>query len=60
MFPDKDDAEDKGVKLVGEAEAAMHDVHDMDTDTIDLSKRVGMLNEDQRRIFDQVSDHLNH
>ena len=60
VSPDKDDAEDEGVKLVGEAEAAMHDVHDMDSDDIDLSERVGMLNEDQRRIFDQVSDHLNH
>ena len=60
VSPDKDDAEDEGVKLVGEAEAAMHDVHDMDTDTIDISERVGMLNEDQRRIFDQVFDHLDH
>ena len=58
---DKDEVvEDEGVKLVGEAEAAMHDVHDMDYDTIDLSERIAMLNEDQRRIFEQVSDHLNH
>ena len=46
VFPDKDDAEDEGVKLIGKAEAAMHDVHDMDSDNIDLSERVGMLNED--------------
>ena len=38
VSPDKDDAEDEGVNLVGEAEAATHDVHDMDTDTIDLSE----------------------
>ena len=52
--------EEEGVKLAGEAEAAMNDVHDMDYDTIGLSERIAMLNEDQRRIFDQVSDHLNH
>ena len=39
---------------------AMHDVHDMDYDTIGLSERIDMLNEDQRRIFDQVADHLKH
>ena len=52
--------EEEGVKLAGEAEAAMNDVHDMDYDTIGLSELIAMLNEDQRRIFDQVSDHLNH
>ena len=52
--------EEEGVKLAGEAEAAMNDVHDMDYDTIGLSERIAMLNEDQRRIFDKVSDHLNH
>ena len=52
--------EDEGIKIIGEAEAAMHDVHDMDYDTIDLSERIGMLNEDQRRIFEQVIDHLHH
>ena len=60
VSPDKKDAEDEGVKLVGEAEAAMHNVHDMDSDNIYLSEHIGMLNVDQRRIFDQVSDHLNH
>ena len=58
---DKDTAvEEEGIKLIGEAEAAMHDVHDMDYDTIGLSERIDMLNEDQRRIFDQVADHLKH
>ena len=46
--------------MVGEAEAAIHDVHNMDYDTIGLSERIDMLNEDHRRIFEQVSDHLNH
>ena len=49
--------EDEGIKIIGEAEAAMHDVYNMDYDTIDLSD---MLNEDQRRIFEQVVDHLHH
>ena len=59
--PDKDTAvEEEGIKLVSEAEAAMHDVHDMDYDTIGLSERIDMLNEDQRRIFELVADHLKH
>ena len=58
---DKDAAvEEEGIKLVGEAEAAMHDVHDMNYDTIGLSERIDMLNEDQRRIFELVADHLKH
>ena len=53
---DKDPAvEEEGIKLVGEAEAAMHDVHDMDYNTIGLSECIDMLNEDQRRIFEQVA-----
>ena len=59
--PDKDTAvEEEGIKLVGEAEAAMHDVRDMDYDTIGLTERIDMLNEDQRRIFELVADHLKH
>ena len=38
----------------------MHDVHDMECDTIDLSEHICMLNEDQRKIFDRVTDHLLH
>ena len=58
---DKDAAvEEEGIKLVGEAEAAMHDVRDMNYDTIGLSERIDMLNEDQRRIFELVADHLKH
>ena len=61
VLADEDEAvEEEGIKLIGEAEAAMHDVHDMDYDTIGLSERISMLNEDQRRIFEQVSDNLEH
>jgi len=52
--------EEEGIKLVGEAEVAMHDVHDMECDNISLSECISMLNEDQKRIFNQVADHLNH
>ena len=61
MPADKDEVvEEEGVKLIGKVEAAMHDLHDMDYDTIGLSECIAMLNEDQRRIFEQVSSHLNH
>ena len=52
--------EEEGIKLVGEVEAAMHDVHDMDYDTVRLPERIRMLNDDQKRIFEQIVDHLNH
>ena len=53
VLADEDTAvEDEGIKIIGEAEAAMHDVHNMDYDTIDLLERIGILNEDQRRIFE--------
>ena len=51
-------AEEEGIKLAGEAEAAMLDVHDMDYDTIGLLEHIGMLNEDQRSVFEQVCGHL--
>ena len=52
MPEDENEAvEEEGVKLAGEAEAAMNDVHDMDYDTIGLLKQIAMLNEDQRRII---------
>ena len=39
MPADEDAAvEDEGIKIIGEAEAAIHDVHDIDYDTIDLSE----------------------
>ena len=61
-MPEDDDAttEEEGIKLVSEAAEAMHDVHDMDCDTIGLLECIGMLNEDQRWIFEQVANHLNH
>jgi len=59
--PDEEVAvEEEGIKLVGEAEVVMHDVHDMEFDNISLSECISMLNEDQKRIFNQVADHLNH
>ena len=59
MPADEDVAvEEESIKLIGEAEAAMHDVHDMECDTVGLSECIRMLNEDQRRIFDRVTDHL--
>ena len=48
------------IKLVGEAETAMHDVCDMNYHTIGLLECIDMLNEDQRRIFELVADHLKH
>ena len=58
--PESDNAiaEEEGIKLAAEAEAAMHDVHDMNYDTIGLLEHIGMLNEDQRRVFEQVCGHL--
>ena len=51
---------EEGVNLIGEAEAAMHDVHDVECNTIDLKECIGMLNKDQQGIFKQVTDHLTH
>jgi len=51
--------EEEGIKLVGEAEMAMYDVYDMGCDNISLSECISMLNEDQKRVFNQVADHLN-
>ena len=48
-----------GVKLIGEAESAMHDVHDIEInnpDTLLLQDRIDMLNEDQSRVFQQISN----
>ena len=52
--------EEEGIVLIGEAEAAMHDVQDIECDTINLHERISMLNEDQHRIFKKVTDHLTH
>ena len=47
MPADEDVAvEEEGFKLIGEAATAMHDVHDMEYDTVGLSECIRMLNED--------------
>ena len=41
----------------------MHDVHDMEDNAsghLDLKQRIDMLNKDQKRVFDKISDRLNH
>ena len=51
----------EGPKIVGEAALAMTDVCDIDAaNDIDLNERVSKLNKDQRRIFDNLSDHFEH
>ena len=49
-------------QLLGEAKSAMQDVHDMKdkSDYLTLDDRVKMLNDDQRRIFDNIKAHLLH
>ena len=49
--------------MIGEAEAAMQDVHDIEdnaSDPLDLDQCVDMLNADQRHVFDKITSHLNH
>ena len=55
--------EDDGPQFMGEAKSAMDDAFSMNAnppDKLDLDTRVGMLNADQRRIFDGVKEHLLH
>ena len=56
--------EDYEPQLIGEAkETAMNDILDMNTnssDKLSLEERVGMLNDDQRRIFENIKTHLYH
>ena len=55
--------EPEGLLIAGEAAAAMNDVHDMDMcdgDNFDLKERIELLNLDQRRVFENISGHLNH
>ena len=55
--------EDDEPQLIGEAKTAMNDVLDMNTnatDKLSLEERVGMLNDDQRRIFENIKTHLYH
>ena len=56
--------EEGGMQLVGEAKSAMQDLQDLDANppnnNLTLEERVDMLNVDQRRVYDNISDHLNH
>ena len=54
---------DLGPTIVGEAKSAVDDLHDLQQkpDTkISLDTRIAMLNADQARVFQCVSDHLIH
>ena len=55
--------EDDDPQLLGEAKTAMTDVLTMNvnsSDRLSLEERVSMLNNDQRRVFDTVRNHLLH
>ena len=55
--------EDDEPQLIGEAKTAMNDVLDMNTnssDKLSMEDRVGMLNDDQRHIFENIKTHLYH
>ena len=55
--------EDDEPQLIGEAKTAMSDVLDMNTnssDKLSMEDRVAMLNDDQRRIFENIKVHLHH
>ena len=59
----KDDGnEPEGLQITGEAVAAMNDVHDMDVNKANNFKQelIEMLNADQSRVFEMVSEHLHH
>ena len=47
-------------QLLDEAKSAMQDVHDMKdkSDDLTLDDRVEILDDDQRRIFDNIKAHL--
>ena len=54
---------DEGVKLVGKAEAAMHDVQDMEdnaSNCLDLEQCIEVLNEDQKHVFGKILEQMNH
>ena len=55
--------QDDDPQLMGEARTAMKELFDINArpnDTLSVEQRVGMLNTDQRRIFDKVKSHLLH
>ena len=46
---------------MGEAKTPMKEVVEMNnSDTLTLEDRITMLNDDQRRIFNQIKNHLFH
>ena len=60
---EKEIADDNEPQLIGAAKTAMNDVLDMNvssSDQLTLEERVKMLNQDQRRVFDNVKTHLLH
>ena len=60
---DKEAKEDNEPQLLGEARTAMSEVLDMKAGTpgqLTLDNRVSMLNQDQRRVFDNVKAHFLH
>ena len=55
--------EDDEPQLIGEAKTAMSDVLDLNTnssDKLSMEDSVAMLNDDQRRIFENIKAHLHH
>ena len=58
---EKVNKEDDDPQLMGEAKTAMKEVVEMNnSDTLTLEDRITMLNDDQRRIFNQIKIHLFH
>ena len=58
---EKVNKEDDDPQLMGEAKTAMKEVVEMNnSDTLTLEDRITMLNDDQRRIFNQIKNHLFH
>ena len=60
---ESEEDDDDGPQLMGEAKSATDDasgMNDYPPDKLDLETRVGMLNADQRQIFDRVKEHLFH
>ena len=52
-----------GLEIAGEAKSAMHDICELTENVMDdvsLNEKIEMLNKDQRRVFDMISDHLKH
>ena len=53
--------EDDDSQLMGEAKTAVKEVVEMNnSDTLTLEDRITMMNDDQRRIFNQIKNHLFH